>query len=249
MAAVVAVFLLIAAGAAGALDLGSAQLQIAGTRLAISPESQTVPNNTATIVQTQLEGYDVASGALPADLRVVADFTGPEIDGIQRLETVPNEPFRIPRLRLEGQYQLDNIRLVQGEELLAYAEPRSAAILVTQVLVAKVTSRALTLDEIRSYGIVVDNDRFHAFNFTFGFAVDGQVFSYNMPVLFGSGAGFPDNVKVLRPPELAGGGGGTSSARFRPPRMAPFTLKLEKTHQSDPYGGCMAIGDCRKRIR
>ncbi len=231
---------------ARALDLGSAQLQIAGTRLAVSPESQTVPNNTATIVETHLEGYDVASGTLPTDLKVVADLTGPEIDGVQRLETVPNEPFRIPRLRLEGQYQLDNIRLVEGDELLAYGEPRSSAILVTQVLVTRVTSRALTLDEVRSYGIVVDDDQFHAFNFTFGFAVDGEVFSYDMPVLFSSGAGFPSSVEVLRPPQLVGGGGGTSTARFRPPRMAPFTLKLKGSHQSDPNGGCKAIGGCRQ---
>ena len=58
--------------------------------------------------------------------------------------------------------------------VLAYAEPRSSAVLVTQVLVTKVTSRALTLDEIRSYGIVVDSDSYQAFNFTFAFAVAGE---------------------------------------------------------------------------
>ena len=83
---------------AGALDLGTAHLQVAGTRLTVSPEAQTVPYRTATIVETRLEGFDAAQGTLPPDLRVVADFTGPEIDGIQRLETVPGEPFRIPRL-------------------------------------------------------------------------------------------------------------------------------------------------------
>gem|GEM_PF-6462551 len=241
-----AVLLSIAAQAAGALDLGSAQLQIAGTRLTVSPESQTVPNNTVTIVETHLEGYDVGAGALPADLRVVGDFTGPEIDGIQRLETTPNEPFRIPRLRVQGQYQLDNIRLVQGDEILAYATPRSSAVLVTQVLVARVTSRALTLDEVRSYGVVVDEDHFHAFNFTFGFAVDGKEFSYNMPVLFGGGGSLPGSVQVLRPPHLVGGGSGTSSPRFRPPRLAPFTLELEKKSHVQAYGGCKAINGCYK---
>jgi len=96
----------------------------------------------------------------------------------------PNEPFRIPRLSLRGDYQLDNIRLLQGDELLGYAEPRSAAILVTEVLVTRVESRALTLDEIRSYGIVVDPSRMQAFNFTFAFAVGGDVFDYEFPVAY-----------------------------------------------------------------
>lgn len=79
-------------------ELGSAQLLIAGTRLSISPVSQTVPFNTATLVETRLEGFDSSLGTLPSGLRVLADFTGPEITGILTLETVPNEPFRIPRL-------------------------------------------------------------------------------------------------------------------------------------------------------
>ncbi len=104
--------------AAAGAELGSAQLLIAGTRLTVSPVSQTVPYNTPTLVETRLEGFDASLGVLPADLRVLADFTGPEISGILTLETVPNEPLRIPRLSLKGDYQLDNIRLVQDGELL-----------------------------------------------------------------------------------------------------------------------------------
>ena len=94
-----------AAGQGGPPDesLGSGTLLIAGTTLAISPASQTVPFDTPTIVHTTLQGFDPESGALPADLRVIGDFTGPEIDGVLELATVPNEPFRIPRLSLRGQ--------------------------------------------------------------------------------------------------------------------------------------------------
>ena len=159
-------------GAAQA-NLGSGTLLVAGTTLAISPESQTVPFDTPTIVHTTLQGFDPETGVLPADLRVVGDFTGPEIDGVLELATVPNEPFRIPRLSLRGQYRLDNIRLVQGGELLAYAEPRSAAVLVTQILITRVTSRPLTLEEIRSHGIIVDGTSTRAYNFTFGFGIEG----------------------------------------------------------------------------
>ena len=79
-------------------SLGSGTLLVAGTTLAISPESQTVPFDTPTIVHTTLAGFDTAQGTLPADLRVVGDFTGPEIDGVLELATVPNEatPLRAP---------------------------------------------------------------------------------------------------------------------------------------------------------
>ncbi|HSL84607.1 MAG TPA: hypothetical protein VLF66_17675, partial [Thermoanaerobaculia bacterium] len=231
---------------AHAADLGSGQLLIAGTRLTVSPEAQTVPFNTPTIVETSLQGFDPGTGTLPTDLRVVADFTGPEIDGVLRLETVPNQPFRIPRLSLKGQYVLDDIRLVQGDELLAYAEPRSAGVLVTQVLVTRVTSRALTLDEIRNYGIVIDDDRFKAFNFTFGFAIDGKTFDYNVPIIAGPGGEVGDVVQFLDRPSLLGGSSGTSGFRFRPPQIAPFTLELANPGRADQQsGGCLAVHGCQ----
>jgi hypothetical protein len=238
---------LLAPGLAGAADLANARLLIAGSRLTVSPESQTVPFDTPTIVDTHLEGYDVERGVLPKDLRVVADFTGPEVNGILVLETVPNQPFRIPRLRLEGEYRLDNIRLMQGSDLLAYAEPRSAAVRVTQVLITKVTSRALTLDEIRSYGIVVNDDSFQAFNFTFAFAVAGETVNYNIPVIYMGPAKAPyilwDGLTNFDAPAWH-----SSSVRFEPPRMAPFQLSFDSGDGGDQSnGGCEAAdGDCSK---
>ncbi|HEX7181896.1 MAG TPA: carboxypeptidase regulatory-like domain-containing protein, partial [Thermoanaerobaculia bacterium] len=228
-------------------SIGSGRLLIAGTRLTVSPEAQTVPFNTPTIVETHLQGYDAEEGSLPSDLRVLADLTGPEIDGVMVLETVPDEPFRIPRLSLKGQYQLDNIRLVEGDELLAYAEPRSAGILVTQVLVTRVTSRPLSLDELRSYGVVVDNENFRAFNFTFGFGVDGQRFDYNLPVVY-EPVGGVDAIRVLTDQSQLspGGSSGTTAQRFAPPQLAPFHLKIESEgSDGGPTGGCMdPEGDC-----
>ena len=66
-------------------SLGGGTLLVAGTTLVVSPESQTVPFDTPTIVNTALQGYDAAQGTLPPDLRVVGDFTGPEIDGAERV--------------------------------------------------------------------------------------------------------------------------------------------------------------------
>ena len=230
----------VAAGQGGPPDgaLGAGTLHVAGTTLAISPESQTVPFDTPTIVHTTLQGFDPESGALPADLRVVGDFTGPEIDGVLELATVPNEPFRIPRLSLRGQYRLDNIRLVQGGELLAYAEPRSAAVLVTQILITRVTSRPLTLEEIRSHGIIVDGSSTRAYNFTFGFGVEGNTFDYNVPIIYW----YPK--EHFGPPSVTmlGGGGGS---RFFPPQMAPFTLTL-KPRDGPQGGGCADPSGCQE---
>ncbi len=75
--AVVLLVLLAAADLAAAAPLGSARLQIAGSRLTVSPDSQTVPFDVPTVIETRLEDYDVTGGTLPRDLRVVGDFTGP----------------------------------------------------------------------------------------------------------------------------------------------------------------------------
>lgn len=223
-------------GLAHAAELGSGELLIAGSELVVAPESQTVPFDTPTIVETELSGYDPGQGQLPSDLRVLADFTGPQIDGVLVLEAVPGEPLRIPRLRLEGEYVLDNIRLLEGDDLLAYASPRSAVVRVTQVLVTRVTSRPLTLEEIRSYGIVVDDDSFQAFNFTFGFAVDGDVVDYNVPVIWVPGR--------LEPEILGAAGTGGSLARFRPPPISPFRLEFPR-EEGDQIGGCEdPTGNC-----
>lgn len=204
-----------------ATELASARLLISGTELTISPESQTVPYNTPTLVETRLEGFDPTMGTLPADLRVLADFTGPEVDGILTLETVPNEPFRIPRLSLKGDYQLDNIRLVQGDELLGFGNPRSAAILVTQILITKVTSRALTLEEIRALGIVIDEDNFRVFMFTFGFGVEkGEQIEFDFPVIlpFDSDPAQLDYGAVFQ----------QGNIKFDIPQIAPFQLDVEE---------------------
>lgn len=232
---------------AAAEDLGQGRLVVAGTRLVVSPEAQTVPFDTGTIVETRLEGYDPERGELPADLRVVAELSGPEIVGHLTLSSLPGEPLRIPRLSQRGEYRVEDIRLLQGDELLGYAEPRSATVFVTQVLVTRVTSRPLTLDEIRSYGIVVDEDSFQAFSFTFGFATDGAGgrVDYEVPVLIQSTGGGGDLVQILGGGGAVGGGGGTTSPRFRPPTLAPFSLTLSRPETTQASGGCNDLyGDC-----
>lgn len=227
--------------AEGQAPLGQGTLSIAGARLTVSPESQTVPFNTPTIVETELAGFGAGGAVPPPGLRVLADFTGPEIDGVLPLETIPGEPFRIPRLVLKGEYRLDNIRLLEEDRFLSYAAPRSAGILVTQVLVTRISSRPMTLDEIQSRGIALDSDSFRAFNFTFGFAVDGEIVDYNVPVVYNP-VGPGDPLRLVADSPRIGGSRGTTVEKFRPPQLAPFVLELEGSGGRDggpiPSGGC-----------
>ncbi|MEM7480682.1 MAG: carboxypeptidase regulatory-like domain-containing protein [Acidobacteriota bacterium] len=240
-------FALSASLSASAQELGSGRLSIVGARLAASPESQTVPLSTPTIVETSLVGWNPSNGVLPSNLVVVGELSGPEISGFLSLSTSPGEPFRIPRLALEGEYRLENIRLMQDGELLSYAEPRDAAILVTQVLVTRVSSRPLTLDEVRSYGVVLGDDNFRAFNFTFGFAVDGEIIDYNLPVFYNAlNPGETLTVLGQSSPQF-GASSGTTSPRFKPPQMAPFTLQMESSGgggASGLTGGCQNADGC-----
>ncbi|MEM8932656.1 MAG: hypothetical protein AAGE94_15845, partial [Acidobacteriota bacterium] len=232
--------------------LGSAALQIAGTDLVASPDAQTVPFDTPTIVETELVGYDPTRGVLPSDLRVVGELSGPEISGSLRLETTPNEPFSIPRFRIQGEYRLDNIRLVQGDQVLGFATPRDVVINVTKVLITKVSSRAMTQDEIRNYGLVIDEDNYQAFNLTFGFAVKpDKIVEYSVPIvyeLFGPRDGVDRAVERVIVPENRGR---TLGHRFRPPGMVPFKIDLnpkEREVVEVPKGGCdLRAGECRKK--
>ena len=222
--------------------IGTARLQIAGTQLTASPAQQTVPFDTATIVETALEGFDPSFGVLPETMVVEGELVGPEIDGFLTLRTVPGEPFRIPRLRVEGDYRLENIRLVMDGapdgaldgaldgHVMAYAEPRDVGILVTQILITRVSSRVLTLDEIRSHGLVIDEDNYSAINLTFAFGVAGNVRDYNMPLVFDNfgpeveSVGNLDGAKLPRYAESTS----TVKARFRAPKVVPFMIEMEQ---------------------
>ncbi len=241
--------------ATAASVLGSGELLLAGTELRISPETQTVPLDLPTVVDTEIVGFDPSQGSLPPSLRIVGNLTGPEISGVLELQTVPNEPFRIPRFRLEGEYALDNIRLVDGDDFLAWATPRRVTMNVTQVLITSVESRPLTREEIDGLGLVIDENRYQALSLTFGFAVAGRTISYSMPVvydLYGAGPeglDLPSFPVVNVPLPEFGGGTLPPTGRFRP-QLVPFKLDLKTPPKPEiPWGGCsFKDKECRERF-
>src|SRR5215831_19239771 len=176
-----AVFLGAAATLTAQTDLGNGQIRILGTGLDVSPTAQTVPVGVATVVDTQIQA---PYGTLPATVTVQGDLTGPGIPGTVVLSTVPNGSFLIPGQSVRGNYALSNIRLMDGATFLSYSVHRDASITVTDILIAQVTSRPLTYQEMIDKGIVVSSKNFRAYEFAFAIEIQSRLQQFVVPVIF-----------------------------------------------------------------
>src|SRR2546427_6435950 len=104
--------------------LAREQILIVPVALQASPTQQTVPKNTATVVNVALVQPPGAGTALvPADALVFAQLRGPAFGTPIPLTARPSEPLAIPALALTGLYILENIRLVSGGRTLLQAVP------------------------------------------------------------------------------------------------------------------------------
>ncbi len=191
MAAVAAV----PARAQASQPLTQLQFDIVGVRLVVDPPQLTVPKGIATQINTSLQlpaGAGTATAdavaALTQGSLVEATLRGPAITPT-RITARPGQPLPLPAFALPGDYFLDGIRLVKdGASLLdATAQDGSPATtipiaVIDQVMVTSVTSRPLSLDEIREKGIVIDQNNFQAVNFEVAFNIDGSPFTIKMPV-------------------------------------------------------------------
>lgn len=169
--------------------LSRAEIEVYGLMLRVSPETQTVPKDYATIVSAYLqvpEGSDPASvPAFAPGAEVHATLRGPGLASPRALVTPLGTPFDIPALNRAGTYTLDDIRLVVNGEVLLYGVPDRARLdVIDQLLVTSVTARPLTADEIREKGIVFDRSSFQAYDFTAAFAIeDGSLIDIRFPVV------------------------------------------------------------------
>src|SRR5262245_46410078 len=89
--------------------------EIIGTQLRVTPASVAVPKGTAGSVRVQLLSGDSTntSPALAQGAHVEAVLRGPAFP-VRRLIGRVNEPLLLPMLSLVGDYQLDEIRLVDS---------------------------------------------------------------------------------------------------------------------------------------
>ncbi len=184
-----------AQGQGSTAPLTQLRFDIIGVRLVVDPPALTVPKQIATQINTSLvlpagSGTDTgeAVAALVRNGLVEGTLRGPSIPPT-RLTARPGEPLRLPAFALPGDYFLDGIRLVNdGEPLLdATAQDGAPATtiaikVISEVLVTSVTSRPLSLDEIKEKGIVIDQNNFQAVNFQVAFNIDGSPFTIQLPV-------------------------------------------------------------------
>ncbi len=170
------------------------QFNIVGVRLVVDPPALTVPKQIATQINTSLvlptgAGIETsdAVAALTQGALVEGTLRGPSIPPT-RITARPGQPLLLPAFALPGDYFLDGIRLVKDSVALLDAtaqDGRPATTIpiavISEVFVTSVTSRPLSLDEIKEKGIVIDANNFQAVNFQVAFNIDGQPFTIQLP--------------------------------------------------------------------
>src|SRR3954462_13703950 len=178
-------------------ELTSLDYKILGTRLEVSPAALSVPKGIAGSISVQLKGGgNAGDGAF-----IEATLRGPAFPARKIIAQV-NAPLVLPPIPLVGDYELNDIKLVDavtGETRLEAAPNRVPVHVFDEVLVSRVTSRPLTLDEIKDRGIFIDEANFRAVEFEVGFVLDGKQIPVKFPVVAPS---FRQSTEIIPAAEL-----------------------------------------------
>ncbi|MEO6327209.1 MAG: carboxypeptidase-like regulatory domain-containing protein, partial [Thermoanaerobaculia bacterium] len=218
--------------------LAAGQLRVQGSRLSIATEDRDRTINIGERAQVRTCygnasvtcGITVASDPLIAGLFVKAELRGPELPEALVLDTVPGGSFFLPSFQLEGDYTLENIRLVDAfDRVIGSSEPSLVTLHVRQILLSSATVTTLSLADLKARGITLTQQNFRAFNFAVGFAFDGHTVNIEFPFLYqGNG-----NVDPLDKPavDLSSLSDLTAAQihaieRWQPPNIVPFRLDL-----------------------
>lgn len=163
---------------------------IVGVSLSVGPEYQAVPKGIASQVTTGFVSNgqalpDNVLNLLPKDFKVIGEFSGPTYTTPLTLTTTPGRPFDLPTLPILGKYSLSNIRLTDGTgKALFAAVPQVVTVeSISDPIITSVTTRALTLEEIRDRGITFDSTNFTAYEFTGGVGLESNQVPIKFPVL------------------------------------------------------------------
>ncbi len=245
-------FLLAVSTVRGEGALAVARLEIQGSSLTI-PDSdaiQTINIGEPARVRTCYGTTGAACGDVPAGdprvagLQVVAELRGPELPEAIEVTTMPGGTFLLPSFQREGDYTLDNIRLVdtRSGRVLGPSEPPRATLHVLQIVVTSATVTALSLADLQARGIHLSQESYRAFNFAVAFAFAGGTVTIDLPVLFsGVGAATP-----LEPPEVhlddLPNAAVPYAERWQPPNIVPFAIvpdDRELLEEEDVLGGTL----------
>ncbi len=218
------------------------QLLIQGSRLTLYSDAlttdadQTIDVGERARVRTCFGGIDDPCGSvLPGDPRVAglvvrAELAGPEVADALPLETLPGGTFVLPGFQQEGDYRLENIRLVEEAtgRVLGAAEPSVALLHVTEIVLTSATVRALSLADLQARGISIGQEDFQAFDFAVGFAFGSETVEIKLPIVYN---GF-EPVQALSAPRVTLDGLPENVVkmveRWQPPTIIPFALEREE---------------------
>ena len=174
--------------------LGELELLLSGLSATVDPVKVTVPKNTASGVRISIRtgttevSIAEAERLLGGAFIVEGDLAGPGLPTPVLLpQSAPSDPLlvNIPPLPRSGNYTLSNLRItVNGATVLDVTPNRVDVEVIEQVLITSVTTRPLTLDEIKAKGIILDNDSYLGFEFTLGIALDSKAVEFSFPVVF-----------------------------------------------------------------
>ncbi len=186
--------------------LTSVEYHITGTSLQVTPAALSVPKGIAGSVLVSIVSGGSTNSAGAAQLAngayIQATIRGPGFPSPQRIVGAPNAPLVLPPIALDGDYQLDNIALVDATTGATRLEgsPSSVPVHVfDQLLISSVTSRPLTMDEIQQKGIVIDESNFRAIEFNVSFVLDGKTIPVTFPVVSPQ---FSDSTELIPADEI-----------------------------------------------
>ncbi|MEO1085091.1 MAG: hypothetical protein AAFY88_12695, partial [Acidobacteriota bacterium] len=219
----------------------SGQLTIQGNRLTLFANEETtdadqvININERARVRTCFGGPSVPCGSvLPGDPRIAgliveAELSGPEMPQPVPMTTVPGGTFVLPGFQQEGEYRLENIRMVEAAtgQVVGFAEPSTAILNVLEIVLARATVTTLSLEDLRARGVSISEENFQAFNFVVGFALANEIVEIEFPVVY-SGNGVLNPVvkpKVMLdrlPPDTI-----RIVERWQPPNIVPFRFEKE----------------------
>ena len=142
-----------------------------------------VPTGLATFVGSPA---DAAARAAPPGALVKAELSGPTFGAaVVTIAGPPNQLLEIPLLRVAGLHYVTNVRLEDaGGNVLLARDPAADPVVIDvldQLLVTQVTSRELTLEEIRAKGIVIDEDNFTVLNFAVALTLGSERVTIEFP--------------------------------------------------------------------
>ena len=214
--------------------IGEMELRLSGLSATVENAEPVVPKNTPGGIRILVRtgGVDLSiadlSRFLGHDFSVQGELSGPGLSqplalpALQPGEELPADPLILltPPISIAGNYRLSNLRIVAGGRTVLDVDPSSVPLkVIDQILVTQVTTRALTLDEIRGKGIVLDSDDYLGFEFTMGFKLDSKAIDLKFPVVFDrQGVAVP---QPLSPPAAPSRDG------FSLPTILPLLLQAE----------------------